>query len=117
MCAPQPQTGATYAAKIANTETRIDFGRPAREVHDHIRGLSPVPGAWFAAGGAGERIRVLRSSVTEGEGPAGTVLDAALTVACATGAVQLLELQRAGRKPMPAAEFLHGYALPPGMRL
>ncbi len=119
-CAPQPATGATYAAKIDKGETGIDFSRPAHEVHNHVRGLSPVPGAWFdlATGdGKRERIRVLRTTLADGAGPAGTVLDGALTIACGAGAVRLLELQRAGKRPMPAAEFLRGYPVRPGLRL
>ncbi len=118
---PQPAAGATYAAKIGKGEAAIDFSRPAQEVHNHVRGLSPVPGAWFemAAGphGAAERIRVLRTALADGAGPAGTVLDGSLAVACGESAVQLLEIQRAGKRPMSAAEFLRGYPIAPGTRL
>lgn len=119
-CAPQPSAGATYAAKIDKGETGIDFSRPAREVHDHVRGLSPAPGAWFdlATGeGKRERIKVLRTVLADGASPAGTVLDGALTIACGAGAVRLLELQRAGKRPMPAAEFLRGCPVKSGLRL
>jgi methionyl-tRNA formyltransferase len=118
---PQPAAGATYAAKIGKGEAAIDFSRPAQEVHNHVRGLSPVPGAWFemAAGphGAAERIRVLRTALADGAGLAGTVLDGSLAVACGESAVQLLEIQRAGKRPMSAAEFLRGYPIAPGTRL
>jgi methionyl-tRNA formyltransferase len=121
-CTPQPEEGVAYAAKIDKGETAIDFRRPAREVHNHVRGLSPFPGAWIPAGEKGERIKVLRTrlvaeSGAAGSGPPGTVLDAELTVACGEGAVQLLELQRAGKRPMPSAELLRGFSLPPGTRL
>jgi methionyl-tRNA formyltransferase len=116
-CMPQPDEGVTYAAKIGKAETAIDFTQPAAAVHNHVRGLSPFPGAWFAAGATGERIKVLRTHVAPGSGRPGTVLDAALTVACGDGAVHLLELQRAGKRPMAAAEFLRGFPLPPGTRL
>jgi methionyl-tRNA formyltransferase len=86
-------------------------------VHNHVRGLSPVPGAWLTAGGKGERIKVLRTRLAPGLGVPGTVLDSALTVACGDGAVQLLELQRAGKRPMAAAEFLRGFPVPAGTRL
>ena len=109
--------GVTYAAKIDKGETGIDFTRPAREVHNHVRGLSPFPGAWFAAGEKAERIKVLRTRIASGSGAPGTVLDAAPTVACGEGAVELVELQRAGKRPMPAAELMRGFPLPPGMRL
>ncbi|MDP2619602.1 MAG: methionyl-tRNA formyltransferase [Hyphomicrobiales bacterium] len=114
-CQPQPGEGVTYAAKIDKSETRIDWSRPAAEVHNHIRGLSPHPGAWFEAGtgGKAERVKVLRSTLAEATGAPGTVLDDRLTVACGRGAVRLVELQRAGRKPMPAEEFLRGAAIVP----
>jgi len=116
---PQPDTGVTYAAKIDKAEARIDFSRPAAQVHNLIRGLSPYPGAWFEAGPAGrrERIKVLRSELVEGSGAPGTILDDKLTVACGEGAVRLVLLQRAGRKPMPADEFLRGFELAPGTQL
>jgi methionyl-tRNA formyltransferase len=116
-CVPQPDVGVTYAAKIDKAEAAINFTRSAAEVHNHVRGLSPFPGAWLAAGERRERIKVLRSRVVAGSGPPGTVLDDALTVACGSGAVQLLELQRAGKRPMPAAELLRGFPVPRGMRL
>jgi methionyl-tRNA formyltransferase len=116
---PQPEDGVTYAAKIGNDETRIAWTRPAREVHNHIRGLSPFPGAWceLPADGAPVRIKVLRSTMATGSAAPGTVLDDALTVACADGAVRILELQRAGRQAMKAEDFLRGHPLPRGTRL
>ena len=120
---PQPEGGVTYAAKIAKGETRIDWSRPWKEVHDRCRGLSPFPGAWFEIAGAGAgagtpiRVKVLRTTGGEGSGAPGTVLDAHLTVACGEGAVRLLELQRAGRQPMKAEEFLCGTPLAAGQRL
>lgn len=118
-CAPQPADGVTYAAKIDKAEARIDFARPAVQVHNLIRGLSPFPGAWFEtdAGGKRERIKVLRSQLAEGSGAPGEVLDDKLTVACGEGAVRLVDLQRAGKKPMRAEEVLRGFALPPGTQL
>jgi len=116
---PQPEEGVTYATKIDKAEARIDFSRPAREVHNLIRGLSPYPGAWFEAGPPGkrERIKVMRSELADGSGPPGTVLDEHLTVACGEGAIRLTVLQRAGRKPMSAEEFLRGFDLPVGTQL
>jgi methionyl-tRNA formyltransferase len=112
---PQASEGVTYAPKIGKAETRIDFSRPAREVHNLIRGLAPHPGAWFEA--RQERIKVLRSALSLKSGAPGEVLDGALTVACGQGAVRLVLLQRAGKKPIGAAEFLRGFPLPPGSRL
>jgi methionyl-tRNA formyltransferase len=115
-CAPQATSGVTYAAKIDKAEARIDFAKPAREVHNHIRGLSPYPGAWFETDTQGkrERIKVLRAHLAAGQGRPGTVLDDQLTVACGEGAVRLGELQRAGKRPMRAGELLLGFPLPPG---
>jgi methionyl-tRNA formyltransferase len=107
---PQGAAGVIYANKIDKTETRIDWTRPWQTVHDHCRGLSPFPGAWFEfldAGGAG-RVKVLRTTKGVGDGPPGRVLDERLTVACGEGSVRLIALQRAGRQPMAAAEFLRG---------
>jgi methionyl-tRNA formyltransferase len=103
---PQSEEGATYAKKIDNAETRIDWGKPGAEVHNHIRGLSPFPGAWFELGGT--RVKVLRSERADGSGKPGTTLDSRLTVACGDGAVRLLEVQRAGGKAMQADDFLRG---------
>jgi methionyl-tRNA formyltransferase len=114
---PQPEAGVTYASKIGKDETRISWARPWQEVHDHIRGLSPFPGAWFEIAGEGARVKVLRSSRGEGAGIPGTVLDNQLTVACADGAVRILELQRAGRQAMKADEFLRGTTIAAGTRL
>lgn len=115
---PQPDEGVLYAAKIDKGETRIDFSRSARDVHNHIRGLSPFPGAWFEAeiNSRPERVKVLASEVAKGQGEAGTVLDDTLTVACGEGAVRLLKLQKAGGKPLAAAEFLRGTSVPAGTR-
>jgi methionyl-tRNA formyltransferase len=116
---PQPEQGVTYAAKIGNDETRIDWTRPWQAVHDHCRGLSPYPGAWFELPGAGApaRVKVLRTTRGEGSGAPGTVLDDRLTIACGEGAVRILELQRAGRQSLKAEEFLRGTPLPAGTRL
>jgi len=116
---PQPEEGVTYASKIEKNETRIDWTKPWKAVHDHCRGLSPFPGAWFDLPGSGAptRIKVLRTTRGEGTAPPGTVTDDKLTVACGDGAVRILELQRAGRQPMPAEEFLRGTPLGAGTRL
>ncbi len=118
-CRPQPAEGVTYAKKIDKAETRIDWAWPASEVHNHIRGLSPFPGAWFEvqAGEEALRIKALRSTLAEGSGAPGEVLDDRLTVACREGAVRLVEVQRAGRSPMRAEEFRRGTPIPAGMRL
>ena len=115
----QAEEGVLYASKIDKGETRIDFNRPAKEVHNHIRGLSPVPGAWFEIelGGKLERIKVLSSELTDGAAGAGLVLDDRLSVACGSGAVRLTRLQKAGGKPLAAQEFLRGTPMPSGLRI
>jgi methionyl-tRNA formyltransferase len=116
---PQPEAGATYAPKIDKNETRVVWERPWREVHNHIRGLSPFPGAWCEIAGERERARIklLRTTKGEGRGVPGAVLDDELTVACGDGAVRILELQRAGRQVMKADEFLRGTRVAAGTRL
>ncbi len=107
---PQAEEGVTYAAKIDKAEARIDWSKPAKDVHNTIRGLSPFPGAWceMEINGAVERVKLQRSTLGEGKGEPGTVLDDRLTVACGEGAVRLVTLQRSGGKPLPAQEFLRG---------
>jgi methionyl-tRNA formyltransferase len=109
---PQAASGVTYANKIAKSEARIDWTRPWNEVHNHCRGLSPFPGAWCELAGAG-RVKILRTTKGNGNGPPGRVLDDKLTVSCGTGAVRLVELQRTGKQPMAADEFLRGTPVPP----
>jgi len=113
--APQPDKGVTYAGKISKNETRIEWSKPWKQVHDHIRGLSPFPGAWFEIDGA--RIKALRSTKGEGSGAAGTTLDDKLTIACGTGAVRLTQVQRAGKQPMSADEFLRGTPVKSSVRV
>ena len=121
---PQRADGVTYAAKIDKSETRIDWTRSWQAVHDHCRGLSPFPGAWFelpeSGKGSGKnavRIKVLRTTRGDGSGPPGTVIDDRLTIACGDGAVRILEVQRAGKQPMKAEEFLRGTRLAAGTRV
>jgi methionyl-tRNA formyltransferase len=109
---PQPTEGVTYAAKIDKNETRIDWTKPWKQVHDHCRGLSPFPGAWCELNGS--RVRVLRTSKASGSGRPGTTLDDKLTIACGDGALRIVELQVAGKKAMKADEFLRGTPLPAG---
>jgi methionyl-tRNA formyltransferase len=108
----QAGDGVTYAAKIDKAETRIDWRKPSQLTHDHARGLSPFPGAWCEIGGA--RVKVLRTTRADGAGAAGTVLDDKLTVACSDGAIRILNLQPAGKRPMAADEFLRGTRVAPG---
>jgi methionyl-tRNA formyltransferase len=118
-CRPQVVEGVTYANKIEASDTRIDWSRQSREVHNQIRGLSPYPGAWFEVelNGKRERIRALRSILAAGDGKPGTLLDDRLTIACGNGAVRLTQVQRAGKRPMPTEEFLRGVKLHRGSTL
>src|SRR6266581_898698 len=113
---PQSEKGVAYSPKIDKAQTRIDWTLPWKRVHDHVRGLSPYPGAWFelAVGAQLVRVKALRTTRGEGADVPGTVLDDRLTIACGEGAVRLVELQRAGRQPMKADEFLRGTPLPAG---
>ncbi len=116
---PQGSEGVTYAAKIDKAEAHIDWNRPAREVLRHIHGLSPFPGAWceMLLEGTPQRVKILRCESSPGSSRPGSVLDDRLTIACAQGAVRILELQRAGKQPMKAEEFLRGTPLKPPARL
>ena len=107
---PQPAEGVTYAAKIDKAEARVDWTRPAAEVDRLIRGLSPFPGAWCLVGD--ERLKLLRSRVVAGSGTPGEVLGS-FTVACGDGAVEITEVQREGRRAVPATDALRGMTLPP----
>jgi methionyl-tRNA formyltransferase len=112
----QPAEGITYAAKIDKAETRVNWNKSWQAVHNHIRGLSPFPSAWCELPGAG-RVKLLRSTRGEGNGSPGAVLDDRLTVACADGAVRIVELQKAGGRPMRSEEFLRGAAIGKGVQL
>ena len=116
---PQAGDGVTYAAKIDKAEAHIDWNRPARDVLRHIHGLSPFPGAWceMPLDGAAQRVKILRCEIVAGSGEPGTALDDHLAIACAQDALRISELQRAGKQPMKADEFLRGTQLEPGTRL
>ncbi len=115
----QSNDGITYAAKLDKNETRIDWSKPAREVLRHIHGLSPFPGAWCEMPLEGEavRVKILRCELADGAGAPGALLDDRLTIACGDGAIRILELQRAGKSPMKAEDFLRGTPLRPPSRL
>ncbi|MBL4806507.1 MAG: methionyl-tRNA formyltransferase [Rhodobacteraceae bacterium] len=109
---PQIDSDMTYAAKINKSESKIDWTRPAVEIDRQIRGLSPFPGAWTEI--AGERVKLLNCVLMSGEGSVGTALDDALLIACGQGAVRLTRLQRAGKGPMDAVDFLRGFPVATG---
>jgi methionyl-tRNA formyltransferase len=114
-CVEQSTDGVTYAKKIDKAEAHIDFTKPAKEVHDHIHGLSPFPGAWAMMGDA--RIKILACEVVDRSGEAGVALDDDLTVGCGSQALRLLKLQREGKGAMDARVFLRGFPIATGTRL
>jgi methionyl-tRNA formyltransferase len=109
---PQPETGVTYAKKLARDEARLDWRLPADRLERQVRAFDPWPGAYFLVGD--ERIRVLSAEVTIGTAPPGTVLDECLSIACGEGFLRPLRVQRGGRAVMDTAALLRGFALPPG---
>jgi len=110
---PQPSEGATYASKIDKAEARIDWSRGAEDVERQVRAFNPVPGAWFEV--EGERIKLIEAAVgKDASGQPGEVLDDCLNIACGSGYVRALKVQRAGRGPMTAGELLRGFAIPKG---
>lgn len=111
----QPDEGVTYAAKLEKAESLLDWRRPAVELARQVRAFTPWPSAVFQLGK--ERIKVLDAEPVEASGPAGRVLDDALTVACGEGALRLHRLQRPGKGAMAARDFLNGFALPAGSEL
>jgi methionyl-tRNA formyltransferase len=111
----QVASGVTYASKIDKAEARIDFGQSAVQVRNHIHGLSPYPGAWFSVGGT--RIKVLAASLAAGEGVPGTALENPFTIACGSGAIRFLKLQREGKAALGAEEFARGFTLAFGTRV
>jgi methionyl-tRNA formyltransferase len=111
-CTPQPLDGVTYAKKIDKAEARIDFTKSAAEVRSHIHGLSPFPGAWFEVNGT--RVKALLCDVVQASAAPGTFIDDRLTIACGTGAIRLLKLQREGKGAMEAQDFLRGFPIAAG---
>jgi len=111
----QPTEGATYAKKILKEEARIDWSKPNSEIDCLVRGLSPSPGAWCEM--RGERMKILYADPVDGQGKPGEILDERLTIACGQGALRVARLQRAGRGPMQAQDFLRGFSLKPGERV
>ena len=109
---PQPEEGATYASKIDKAEARIDWSHPAEDIERQVRAFAPSPGAWFETNG--ERIKLLAADVADSSGAPGEVLDDQLAIACGTGAIRPLKVQRAGRAPMTPTELLRGFSISKG---
>jgi methionyl-tRNA formyltransferase len=109
---PQPEQGVTYAHKITKEDALLDWRRSALELDRQVRALAPSPGA--AAMLEGERVKIWQAQVIPREGAPGCVLqadDSGLVVACGESALHIIELQRAGGRRVPAADFLHGRPL------
>ena len=111
----QAEEGVTIAPKVSPAEAKVDWSLPAADVASRIRGMSPFPGAWFEADG--QRVKVLHAKAADGAGEPGLVLDDELRVACGSGAVKLLRVQRAGKGLMSAVDFQRGAGLPRGAKL
>jgi methionyl-tRNA formyltransferase len=109
---PQADEGATYASKVDKAEARIDWSAPAEQIERQVRALNPSPGAWFEL--SGERVKLLEAAVAPAHGQPGEVVDNQLTIACSSGGIRPLLLQRAGRAPLSAAEFVRGFPVPAG---
>lgn len=111
--APQPEKGITYASKINKAEARIDWAKSAEDIERQVRAFAPSPGTWFEANG--ERVKLLQANVgDEASGKPGEVLDDSLTVACGSGVICPLKVQRAGGRPLSVKEFLRGFPIPEG---
>ena len=108
----QSEDGVTYAKKILKDEARIDWTKSAAEIDCLIRGLALAPGAFTEV--KGERLKILLAEPVPGNGAPGAVIGDDLTIACGSGALRLLKVQRAGGKAMAADDLLKGFALPPG---
>ena len=115
---PQPDVGVSYAPKLTRADGRIDWSRPAVELDRQVRGLVPWPGAFTELTGelGGETLKVLEARPEDGTGAAGVALDDRLLIACGTGALRLLRVQRPGRGPMAAEAMLRGSSVPAGTR-
>ena len=110
---PQPDEGVTYASKIDKAEARIDWSKAADDVERQVRAFAPSPGAWFEANG--ERIKLLKAApANDASGQPGEVLDDTLSIACGSGYIRPLKVQRAGRGVMTPGDLLRGFAVPKG---
>lgn len=102
----QDDAAAIYAPKIDKAEAKIDWAESAEVIERRVRGLAPFPGAWFELGE--ERVKLLLADVTEGGGAPGTILDDDFAIACGSGAIRPIKLQRAGKPVLERSEFLRG---------
>jgi len=111
----QDDSKVTYARKISKDETRINWNLEADKIIAHIHGLSPSPGAWFEY--KGDRFKVFKVTKSSLSGKPGTVMNENLNVACKSNSIQILELQKQGKKKQTVKEFLLGYKIDKGIIL
>ena len=111
----QDNAAATYAKKVDKNETEIKWNLPAKNLIAKINGLSPYPGVWFKHQDV--RIKILKAIEIEQSGEIGEILDNNLTVACKENAIQILSVQKAGKKILNTKEFLSGYSIKKGEKL
>jgi len=111
----QDETKATYARKINKKESKIDWNTPAKKLIAKINGLSPFPGAWFEH--KKKRIKILEALEVDQTGETGEILDDNLTIACKEKAIQVLSVQKEGKKILKTKEFLSGYLVRKGEKL
>jgi methionyl-tRNA formyltransferase len=119
---PQPVEGVTYAEKLSKSEARIDWSRPAEQIDRQVRAFNPWPAAETTL--EGEAVKLWRSRLAGARAASvaavpGTLLGLAgdaLQVQCGSGVLEVLELQRAGRKAVPARDFFNALKAAPGER-
>ncbi len=111
---PQANEMATYAPPLARDDAKLDFSRPARELHDQVRGLAPQPGAFTLLGGRILRVIATRVLSDETLGPPGHVSvtqQRRIYVHTSDGTLELLAAQVEGRKVLDAPNLVNGRAL------
>lgn len=119
---PQDHEAATHAALLKKEDGRIRWERSARQIHDHIRGMTSWPGAFTTIDGKALKVLAARveSEADQAGAPPGTVVMAGrgvVIVACGAGAIQIMRAQAEGRKPLAAADLVAGRTLQVGMVL
>ena len=112
----QDHSKATYAKKIDKKESQIEWNNKASKIIGKINGLTPNPGAFFNFNG--ERYKILKAKVGNGNGKVGEVISNQLEIACKNNqSIKVLEIQRQGKKPQKIKEFLLGSKIRKGSRL
>ena len=102
----QNESDASYAKKIAKEESKINWNNKAKNIIGKINALNPYPGSWFHY--TGTRFKILKANEVKGDGKPGEILDDKFTIACSENAIQILELQKEGKRTMKVSEYLKG---------